>query len=153
MNQVLLGADTSMNSSTNAQGQKLGQIFVDSSENQYMFVQAAAGITQYAFVSIDEAYQATMITKALADTRASIGCAQVALTSAYYGWVLIKGTGTGLVKASCVQDVALYTSATAGYLDDDATSQTKILAAVVTTTRGGTDGTAPINLTNWPVVN
>lgn len=153
MSQVMLGAKFDMNDSTNTYGTPLGAIATDKAGNEYMFVQAAAGVTQYAFVSVDEAGQATMITKTLADTRASIGCAQTALSSGYYGWVLVRGIGTGLVKASCAADVALYTSATAGYLDDDATSQTKVLGAVVTTTRAASDGSAPINLTVRAQVN
>lgn len=150
MSQVLLGARFDINEATNITGMKLGTRGTSADGKEYVLVQAAAGITQYAYVSIDEAFQATMITKALADTRAAQGVCQTALTSAFYGWAQMLGAHTGLVKASCVQDVKLYTSATAGYLDDDPTSQTAILGAVVTTTRGGTDGTAAAFFTVRP---
>ena len=148
MSQVLLGAGTTQTWATNdfnisGFGISLGTRATLADGREFMFVQAAAaGITQYAYVSIDEAFIATMITKTLADTRALVGCSQVAFTASYYGWVQIRGAHTGLVKASCAADVKLYTSATAGYLDDDSTSQTAILGAVLTTARGGTDGSA-----------
>lgn len=142
MSQVLLGAKFDMNSATNDYGHQLGTRATDKDGKVYMFVQAAATVTQYGYVSIDEAWQATLITKTLADTRAVVGCAQTALTTAYYGWVLIRGAHTGLVKASCALDVKLYTSATAGYLDDDSSGTTAILGVVLTASRAGTDGTA-----------
>jgi hypothetical protein len=142
MSQVLLGAKVDGNDATNLYGNVLGARFTNADGKEYMFVQAAEAITQYMYVSIDEAFLASKITKTLADTRTLFGACQTALTSAYYGWVQIRGAHTGLVKASCAADVKLYTSATAGYLDDDATSQTAILGAVLTTARGGTDGSA-----------
>lgn len=117
-----------------------------------MFVHAAGAITQYAWVSIDESFEAAMLTKALADKREGIGVAQVAFADNDYGWVLVRGSGTGLFKASCVQDVALYTSATAGYLDDDATAQTKVLGPVLITTLGGADASGACRLTVIPHV-
>ena len=47
---------------------------------------------------------------------------QVAFASGEYGWVAIAGKFTGFVGASCVQDVKLYTTATAGLVDDTATT-------------------------------
>lgn len=142
MSQVFLGAKVDMNDATNGYGIALGSRYTDKDGKEYMFVQAAEAITQYMYVSIDEAWQASKITKTLVDTRAAIGCCQTALTSGYYGWAQTRGAHTGLVKASCAADVKLYSSATAGYLDDDATSQTAVLGVVLTTARGGTDGSA-----------
>jgi len=146
MSQVLLGANITENEPLNS-GIKVGAIFTAADGKKYMRVQVAANITQYAHVSIDENGQATMLTKALLDTRTNIGCCQVALTSGNYGWAQVEGNYTGLVKASCVLDAKLYSSATPGYLDDDLTSQTAVLGAVVTTTRGGTDGTTAMRFT------
>lgn len=153
MSMTLLGAKVDMNDAANTYGTPLGALFTDNAGKTYQFVTAAAAITQYAYVSIDENFAATMITKTLADTRAGIGCAQTALTSGYYGWVQVDGAHTGLVKASCAADVALYTSATAGHLDDDATSQTKVLGVVLTAARTSSDGSAAGRFTQRAQVN
>lgn len=109
----------------------------------WMYVQAASAISQYDVVAIDETGQAAKITKALADTSTKVGVAAAAFASGEYGWVQITGNCTLNVLASCLTDAILYTSATAGSLDDTSTSQTKIDGILLTATRGGTDGSAP----------
>lgn len=128
----------------------LGDSHESHDNKKYIFVKAAEAITQYMAVTIGEDGQVHKATKALIDAREKFAVAQVALTSGYYGWVQVKGPCTMLVKASCAADVKLYSSATAGYLDDDNTSQTAVLGVVLDTARGGTDGTASAQLYNEP---
>ena len=54
---------------------------------------------------------------------------------------------SGNVLANCAADVALYTSATAGKLDDDATAQTKIDGAVTVAANGGATAAVEVLLT------
>jgi hypothetical protein len=75
-----------------------------------------------------------------------VGIAQVAFADNDYGWVLRKGQGTVLVLASCAADVGLYTSASAGYLDDATASLTLISGIVLTASRGTTAGSALCNV-------
>lgn len=112
---------------------------VDGKGARYMYVSAASAIAQYDCVGITEGFAAAPITKAMADDGYLVGVAQYAIASGGYGWVLVHGVGNLNVKASCAADVALYTSATAGALDDTTTSQTKIDGIVITTTAGGSD--------------
>jgi len=81
-------------------------------------------------VAITNAYAAAKATKALADTGDKLAVSQMTKTNTYYGWFLVKGgSGTSYtvrVRASCLPNVALYTSAVAGMLDDTSTSQTQV---------------------------
>lgn len=69
---------------------------------------------------------------------AKVGVALMALTTGQCAWVFV---GPGLcqvnIKASCVQNVKLYTHATAGYVDDTATTLINGLSLI--TTVGGAD--------------
>lgn len=95
--------------------------------SEWVYVKATTALTQYDAAAIDEDYNAAPLTKALADAGHLIGWAQVAFTVNYFGWLCLSGSVMkGRVAASCAADVALYTTATAGVLDDDATSQTKV---------------------------
>lgn len=107
---------------------------------EYVYIQANGAIAQYDVVAIDEAGQAAPVTKALADDGYKIAIAQTAIADNEYGYVQVKGVVALNVLANCAADVALYTSATAGSLDDTSTSQTKILGLVATATAGGSPG-------------
>lgn len=119
---------------------KLGTRMVGNDGTEWFYVQANGAIAQYDVVGIDETWQAAAITKALADADSLVGAAQVGFADNDYGWVANAGAGSNFkinVLASCVADAALYTTATAGKLDDDATSQTAINGVVIVTTNGG----------------
>lgn len=98
----------------------------------WVYVQAGAAITQYDAVAIDENFQCVALTKALADAGHTIGVAQVAFTDNQFGWVPVQGSGNISVRvaANCAPDVQLYTTATAGVLDDTSASQTLIRGLV-----------------------
>lgn len=112
--------------------------FTDGQE--YIFVHASGAITQYDWVAIDENYEAAAGTKALADDGHLVGFAQVAFADNDFGWVATRGSNISVrVAASCAVDVTLYTTSTAGVLDDTSASQTAINGVVLveaTTTSG-----------------
>jgi hypothetical protein len=111
----------------------LGNRVTATDGSNWVYVQAGAAITQYSWVAIDENYQAVMGTKALADAGHQVGFAQVAFDDNDFGWVCVHGPGniTARVLASCAADVQLYTSGTAGALDDTSASQTLIRGVVL----------------------
>lgn len=92
----------------------------------YMYVHASAAISQYDVVGISETFEAAPLTKAMADDGWGIGAAQVAFADNDFGWVCISGVAEINVLASCAPDVKLYTTGTAGKLDDATASQTAI---------------------------
>lgn len=118
----------------------LGDVAEDHLGNQYVFVLASGAVAQYDAVHIGPAYVAQALTSALAASGAPVGIAMGTLTSASYGWACIKGVATVNALQTCASSTALYTSGTAGKLDDTTTSQVKI-AGVVLTTANATTGT------------
>lgn len=128
-----------MNTSVDANF-KIGTRVEGNDGTAWVYVQANGAIAQYDALGIDETWQAASLTKTMADADWLIGFAQVAFADNEYGWVALRGAGSNFkvnVLASCVADAQLYTTATAGKLDDDATSQTAINGVVIVTTNGG----------------
>lgn len=102
--------------------------------SEWVYVQAGEAISQYMWVAIDENFQAVKGTKALADAGHEVGFAQVGFSDNDMGWVCVHGKNiTVTVLASCAADVQLYTSGTAGKLDDTSGSQTLIRGVVLVT--------------------
>lgn len=112
---------------------RLGERVRASDGSEWLYVQAGAAITIYSWVAIDENYQAVMGTKALADVGHQVGFAQNAFADNDFGWVAVHMPGNGSVRVltSCAADVQLYTSGTAGVLDDTSGSQTLIRGVVI----------------------
>ena len=118
----------------------LGSTVVGADGTKWVFVQASGVIAQYDAVGIDENFQAAKLTKGMADDGFMFAIAQVAFADNDGGWVVCAGANVQCtVLASCAADVPLYTSATAGALDDDSSGTTKIdgIVAVVTNSGGG----------------
>lgn len=111
--------------------------------SEWVYVHAGAAITRYSWVAIDENFEAVMGTKTLADAGHNVGFAQVAFSDNDFGWVCVNAPGNQSVRvlASCAADVQLYTSATAGALDDTSASQTLIRGVVLVTAATNTAST------------
>jgi hypothetical protein len=105
--------------------------------SRWNYVVAGSTIGQYMCVGMTKALSANPVTKAHVDAGRKLGVAQVAFAAGQYGWVAIQG-GNDLLKVkaknSCAVGVALYTTGTAGYLDDTAASQTLVNGIVLTDT-------------------
>ncbi len=129
-----------------------GTIVKGSDGTEWMYVMANGAIAQYDCVGIDETLvEAASITKAMADDGWLIGFAQSAFADNDYGWVALRGANSSLkcnVLTSCAADVALYTSATAGSLDDSSSGTTKI-DGVVAVTAVTASAETPI-IATWP---
>lgn len=122
--------------------------YVDSSGNIYIPLYGVASLAAGSWVTFDPVTGlTTLATKAEVDKLKPMAVSMMANTSTTtLSWFMVKGEATALVLASCAKEVALYSSGTAGSLDDDSTSQTKINRAVATATRGGTNGTTTIHI-------
>jgi hypothetical protein len=144
-----IGVDDSSTSTTALFA--LGERVKATDGQEYVYVQADGAITRYNYVCIDENFQAVKGTKALVDVGHQIGFAQIAFADNAYGWVAVKGSNlNALLAASCLPDVALYTTSTAGVLDDASTSQTKIDGIVAITTAGACSTNTVEVLATWP---
>jgi hypothetical protein len=114
-----------------------GEIAWGEGDSRWIYVLAGSAVVQYMCVGLDKSFTANPITKAHADAGRKVGVAQVAFASGQYGWVATQG-GNDLLrvkaKNSCQPAVGLYTTGTAGYLDDTAASQTLVNGIVLTDT-------------------
>lgn len=119
----------------------------DHRDGTFVYVQAGAAIAIYDAVKIDNDGQAVLLTTAVSGTEpTSVGVAQVALADNEYGWVWVKGGGSGKgIKVNaltlCATDVKLYTTATGGAIDDTATDLILGLTLCSTNAAGATVAT------------
>lgn len=134
-------------------GFSLGERYVDSSGNEWIFVQAATALAQYDVASISSAFAASALSTAN-DARGNIvGVAGVAFASGEYGWLQVKGTGQMNVLASCAANARVNTTATAGSLDDDGTAGSmQVQGAYLSSARAASNGPAPAIL-NYPYID
>jgi hypothetical protein len=87
-----------------------------------IYVQAASEISTYAAAVLLPDYTALMATTARVTDGTGegvqIGWAQTSIASAYYGWLQVSGRPIANLAANCADKVALFTTATAGVMDD-----------------------------------
>lgn len=121
---------------TNEAGFALGTRHEDHRGYEYIYVQANGAITQYDFVVFDEAFDAYAVTAALGEDHPSGGVAQVAFADNDFGWILVRGVGQVRALANCVAETQLYTSGTAGALDDADASQRAVIGIRLSATNG-----------------
>jgi hypothetical protein len=115
--------------------------------NTYMFVQASAAITQYSTVWVTTAFQASMVTDTTIGTNPGgrVGFAQTAFAQYEFGYVVVHGNAIRIRFAdACAKAVPLYTTATAGVLDDAtaSASQFQVMGVVIETVSGNTPSNA-----------
>lgn len=97
----------------------VGTVCDGTNSSKWEYVLAVSGIAQYNAVCINGSGGAVPSTTALAASIRKIGFAQTAIASGSYGWVARSGFGlTVMLAASCAAGAQLYTTATAGTLDD-----------------------------------
>jgi hypothetical protein len=93
---------------------------------EYMYVTSASAVTQYAACKIDNDYAITEVTNAISGTEpTAIGVPQIAMdgsSTAVYGWVVVSGSGTVECATTVTANAKVYTTATAGRVDDTASS-------------------------------
>ena len=98
---------------------------------------AISELSQYAFCIILDGGTAQMATTTLANdagTSKKIGCPQASVASAYYGWLMRQGTFIGRFSDDCADNVPLFTTATAGELDDATVSNCLVAGVFLNTT-------------------
>ena len=87
--------------------------------SEWIYIEVASGISQYDAVMINQSSKAVPLTTTNAASSKMIGFAQTSMASASYGWVALQGNNIKVkLAANCAPNVRLYTTATAGVLDD-----------------------------------
>lgn len=151
MTSVLLGVDVTANTA-DAQFE-LGTKHRDqNNDKEYIYVLADEAITATSAVVIPEDHGVEMVdtTSTASAFGDRVGVANTALTSGYYGWVQIYGATTLNVATSCAANKAINSTATAGRLDDDATSGAEVINGIVTT--GAESSNAAAAILTYPTV-
>lgn len=137
-------ASTSAGSTTTLAPAMPGARVTTTNNGVYMFVRAESDIAQFDAVVIStfaDSASTTAIPRAVPVTTTNaaalgyppVGFAQVAITSAYYGWVCLNGMPRVNLLVACQPKVPLYTTATAGKLDDTTVSAGYIQGIVANT--------------------
>jgi hypothetical protein len=112
-----LGAN--LDSPTTTQDFALGERSLGSDGTEYVYVQASGALTAYYAAGIDENYQCAPLSNTTAAGTPQPAYPQVAFADNDYGWVPVRGSNISVkTRASCAADVLLYTTASAGRLDD-----------------------------------
>lgn len=99
---------------------------------QAVYVQAASTISEFNAVSVLADNTAVPITTTNSANSKKVGFAQVSIASGSYGWVQTSGVVKVSLAASAAPNVPLYTTATAGVLDDAVVSQGLVLGVTGT---------------------
>lgn len=114
-----------------------GTVVNTSDGGRAVYVQASSEIAQFAAVAVNSGYGVVnLTTAAVAEGSGSskqVGFAQTSIASASYGWVQLSGRPKVKLATDCADQVILFTTATAGVLDD-ATVSASLIAGVVSTT-------------------
>ena len=110
-----------------------GTVVNTSDGGQAIYVQALSEISTYAAVAVYDTQKAQMLTTTLAATCKRVGFAQTSIASGYYGWVQLGGKVLVNLAANSAPSVPLYTTATAGVLDDAVVSGGIVFGLVATT--------------------
>lgn len=119
---------------TSAAKHVVGTVVSLSDGGEAIYVEALSEISQFAYALVYADASAQMSTTTLAATAKRGGWAQTSIPSGYFGWLQISGKPKGNLAANCDDNVALYTTATSGVLDDATVSGGLVLGATSTVT-------------------
>ena len=104
---------------------------------QAIYVQAASAVAQYDAVAVLGNNTVVPLTTTNSASSKVIGFAQAAISADYFGWVQLGGKPVVKLAASCAPSVPLYTTATAGTLDDAIVTGGLVEGLVALTTASG----------------
>lgn len=124
----------------------VGDMCRGSDGSVWVYVKATTALTQYDVAWVDVSGNAAPVTSTNVLTAGRPAFAQVAFTINYYGWVMLTGPATIRAAASCQPSVPLYTTDTAGVVDDatGSLSQSQLIGLVLSSSAsaGGITGVA-----------
>lgn len=102
---------------------------------QAMYVKSSASaLSTFAACSVNKAGVATMLTTTNAPNSPRVGFAQVSIATSDFGWVRLGGSMLVNLAAQCAPAVPLFSTATAGVLDDATVTAGYIPGLVCATT-------------------
>lgn len=88
----------------------------------YKYVLSSDTIAQFDVLAVTSAGVASRLTTTNADDGVYVGVAQATMSSGFFGWMQVLGPTTVNCLSTCSSSVALFSTATAGSLDDTTTT-------------------------------
>lgn len=141
---------------TTAKEHALGTVATGTDGTEWVYCVSSGAITQFQAVGINEDYDAYSLTSTLAAQSDKIGFAQVAFAAGEYGWIATRGSNIKVrTKASALADTQLWTTASAGVLDDATAAGAFKIDGVVLVSSASTaaNGAAGIEVkASWPAI-
>jgi hypothetical protein len=116
----------------------LGTVINLDDGGQAMYVQAASDISQFVAVSVRSDETVVPLTSTNAANSKRVAFAQTSIASAQFGWVQLGGVVRVNLLTACAPNVPLFTTATAGCLDDATVSGNGVGLVVGVTNAGST---------------
>ena len=134
-------------------GFTVGVRATDYNGKEYVFVKADSAVAAYDMVHIpSDTFVAAGLTTALSAASEELGIAQFALASGEYGWVQVKGACKLKTLGSCAKAVKLYSTTTAGSLDDATASNYEIFGVQILSTNPSATASAMSAFISYPKV-
>lgn len=100
-----------------------------------VYVQAASAVAQFSALSLLPDNTVKPLTTAFAVASKAVAFADtVSIASGSYGWVRLSGRPKVKLLVNCADEVTLFTTATAGELDDATVSASQVLGVTSTVT-------------------
>ncbi len=128
-----------------------GQMATGTNESEWVYCLIGSGgvtASSYSCV-ISDAFEAVMLSNATGRFDSKIGIASCASLAGQYAWMQVFGPALIQVAVSAAANVNLYTTATAGVLDDDSTSG--FPTGIIITTANGLSQSSARGVLNWPI--
>jgi hypothetical protein len=145
-----------LGASSTVKEHELGTIARTDDGGEVVYCISSGAISQYALCGINEDFDAYMMTTALSVQSDRLGFPQVAFAAGEYGWVYTRGSNIKVrTKASAAADAQLWTTASAGVVDDATAASALKLDGVVLVAAAGTaaNGAAGIEVkASWPAI-
>ena len=150
MSDLIFDPERSWPAATSPPPHRLGQQSTNNFGEVFMFVKAKAAMSEGRMCRVASNFEAQHALASVGAKGDRVGMAAADIPLNGYGWVQRVGVVDLFVKANCGASRQLYTSATAGALDDTASSQEAINGVTLAAARGAGDGTAKAVL-EYPV--
>jgi hypothetical protein len=123
-------------------------------DREFVYVKASGAITLGDAVGIDEDFTAIALTTTTAAAMHKVGwAADHAFTTAYYGFVTVRGTNfNGRLADNATADAPLYTTATGGVLGTDSSTSNPVKVTGVTCVAVTSGGGASQLIATYPII-
>jgi len=116
---------------------------------EFVYMQGVASAAAASWVLLN--YDNSTVSLLVDADAGGVGLSMGAIIASTFGWFQIRGKGSGILLASCADNAELFTTATAGSLDDTKTGQFQVYGARAASAPGSSAAAAEVEI-HYPVV-